>query len=436
MIAMEKNLQLGLSQETLEEIARAKAEPRELLTQRLRAWELAQNLPLPESRFTRFRKLNLGRFQTFAPATTFLPLLPQRVRDLLRREDISLLVQVNSDVVLSRPSREFREKGGLLLDLDEALRKHPDRVQPYLARLVAPDENKFAALTYAFRSGGAFVHVPEKTAIESPLFILQVITEPDLAIFTPMVVILEQEARFSYVVETFSPPLEGETLACETHEVFVGEGAEVHIGLVQNWNRSTWAVANRKARLARDGKVRWATAWMGSRLLFARQVSLLEGDGSDAEDVQVFFTDDRQHFDIATTLDHIGLHTRGEVLAKGALKERSRSIFYGMIKIEPGAQHADSYLSDHALMLNPGARADSIPGLEIEANQVRATHGATTGQIDPDQVFYLMTRGLPEKEAKKLLVEGFLEPAVSRIPIPAVKETLLELIESKWESAP
>ncbi len=423
---------LPLNADTVQEISRVHNEPAAWLQRRLEAWQRVEALPWPESRYTRFHGLNLDDFQTFVPGTSFMPLLPAHLREILRDPRNSVAVQVNAEVVLVRLSEEYRQAGVEVLDFDVALRQDPDGVAARFGSLVPPTEDRFAALVHALHSGGLFVRVPEGRTLESPLYVLHILTDPQSAVFSPTLVLAEQGSRLDLVFETLSGPAAEPALVAGTQEIFVGAGARVGIHRIENWNRKTWVALHRRAQLAPGASVQWATAWLGGRLTYSRMQTLLEGGDTQADDVQVFFADQRQHFDLSTLLDHRGLRTRGNVLAKGALRDRARSVFYGMIKIEKGAQFADSYLADHSLILNRGAHADSVPGLEIEANQVRATHGATVSRIDREKVFYLQTRGLSEEEARKTIVVGFLAPAVEKIPVAAVREHLQALLEQRW----
>ncbi len=429
---MKEMTSLPVNAQALEEIARVRTEPGDWLERRRAAWQQAETLNWPESKYTRFKGLDLQDFQTLIPATSFLPLLPPYLREVVRDERHSVVVQVNAEVALVRLSPEHREAGLEVLDFDVALRQKPELVARHFGGLIPPDEDRFVALVHALRSGGVWVQVPEGAELSTPVYLLQVVTEPRAAVFSPVVVVAGAKSRLDLVFETLSGPAAEPALVAGTQEFYVGPGARVGIHRLENWNLKTWVALHRRARLADRASVQWATAWLGGRLTYGRVHTLLAGDDTEAEDVQVFFASHRQHFDLSTLLDHQGLRTRGNVLAKGVLRDRARSVFYGMIKIEKNAQFADAYLADHSLILNRGAHADSVPGLEIEAHQVRATHGATVGRIDREKVFYLQTRGLSEDEARKTIVVGFLNPALERIPVATMRDHLQHLLEKRW----
>ncbi len=424
---------LSLKPESLKEIAQSRSEPGEWLRKRQEAWHLVETLPWPESRYTRFQGLHLEDFQTLHPATSFMPLLPAHLREVLRDPENSVVVQVNAEVALVRLSAEYQQAGVEVLDFDVAIKTRPDQIAEGFGHLIPPSEDRFVALVHALRSGGLFLRVPPGQSLSRPLYLLQVLTEPAAAVFSPTVIRVEQGSQLDLILETLSGPAAEPALVASTQEIFVEEEARVGIHLMEHWNQKTWVALHRRARLARSARVQWSTAWLGGRLTYSRMNTLLAGDDTEARDVQVFFATHRQHFDLSTLLDHQGLRTRGNVLAKGVLRDRARSVFYGMIKIEKDAQFADSYLADHSLILNRGAHADSVPGLEIEANQVRATHGATVSRIDRERVFYLQTRGLSENEAKKTIVLGFLSPALAEIPMAPLREHFAGLLEERWQ---
>ncbi len=429
---MNEGTLIPVKEQALLEIARSRSEPEVWVQRRKEAWKQAESLSWPESRYTRFRGLDLEEFHTLIPATSFLPLLPPWLREVIRNEGNSVVVQVNAEVAMVRLAPEQQQAGLEVLDFDVAVRKYPDLVAQHFGGLIPPSEDRFAALVHALRAGGLFLRVPPNQEFTAPVYLLHVLTEPQAAVFTPTLVLVGENSHLDLVFETLSGPAAKPALVAGIQEFYLDRGAHLGIHRIENWNQKTWVALHRRAKLGTEATVQWATAWLGGRLTYSRVRTDLAGDDTRAEDVQVFFASHRQHFDLSTLLDHQGLRTQGNVLAKGVLRDRARSVFYGMIKIEKHAQFADSYLADHSLILNRGAHADSVPGLEIEANQVRATHGATVGRIDREKVFYLQTRGLSENEARKTIVIGFLTPALERIPMASMRDHLQQLLEERW----
>lgn len=191
-------------------------------------------------------------------------------------------------------------------------------------------------------------------------------------------------------------------------------------------------MSNSKALCEKDAQIRWTLGYFGGKVHRSRSESIFLKDGASAEDVEVVFGNNQQKFDLVSDLSHVGQHTKGRILSNSVLRNSSESVFKGMIRIGKDAKNANAYLAGHSILLSPEAKSDAIPGLEILTNDVKATHSASVAQIDADQIFYMMTRGLSEDEAKKFIVLGFLEPAISRISSEELRETIRDIIEAKW----
>lgn len=290
-----------------------------------------------------------------------------------------------------------------------------------IGNLVPVNSNKFIALHYASIDRVLGVEFPEGLKTEKPLYIkVNVRGRGHLHILVKG----NKGSRGEIVV--FSS---GEGLYTEVIETVVDEGADIKIGSLESLDKDSVVFSSRAVKTLKHSKSQLVGAWFGGRFVMSKHLIKPLGEESQIEDVQVLLGEDSQHFDISTHLDFSAPYTKGESMIRAVLKDTARAVMYGLIDIEREAQFADAYLSEHALLLNSGARADSIPGLEIMANQVRATHGATVGPIDPEQMFYLMSRGLDEIEAKKLIVMGFFEPATSRIGIEEVRGVIHNYVE-------
>jgi len=214
-------------------------------------------------------------------------------------------------------------------------------------------------------------------------------------------------------------------------ELHVGDGASLRFVELQSWGENVWNFTHERAEVGRDANLDWIFGAIGSRLTKNFSELNLVGQGATGRMSGFYFTDHDQHLDHDTQQNHLAVHTTSDLLFKGALTDSSRSVWQGMIYVAPGAQKTDGYQANRNLVLSRKARADSIPGLEILADDVRCTHGATVGQIDRDQVFYLRTRGIPEKEAERMIVEGFFDPIMQRIPFVGVRERFQKAIEEK-----
>jgi Fe-S cluster assembly protein SufD len=253
-----------------------------------------------------------------------------------------------------------------------------------------------------------------------------------LAYFSHVLVWVDDGASLTYVHESASPTeLEGQTMHAGLVEIHVGAGANLRFVELQSWGEHVWNFTHERARVGRDSNLDWIVGALGSSLTKTFQDLDLVDRGASGRMSGFYFTDGHQHLDFDTQQNHLAPNTTSDLLYKGALIEHSRTVWQGMIYVAPGAQKTDGYQANRNLLLERTARADSIPGLEIMADDVRCTHGATVGKIDPDLIFYLRSRGVPQKEAERLVVDGFFEPIMQRIPFEGVRERFSAAIQEK-----
>jgi Fe-S cluster assembly protein SufD len=327
---------------------------------------------------------------------------------------------------------ELASKGVVFSDLETAQRQYPHLLVKILGQIVRPDEGKFAALAGALARTGAFIYVPRGVQVAEPLH--SVLWGPglNLAYFTHLLVWLEDGASLTYVHEEASPTeVGGQTLHGGIVEIHVGEEANLRFVELQSWGEHVWNFSHERILVGRDANLDWIFGAVGSHLTKNFSELDLVGEGATARMSGFYFTDGEQHLDHDTQQNHLAPHTTSDMLFKGAVKDRSRSVWQGMIYVAPGAQKTDGYQANRNLVLSPKARADSIPGLEILADDVRCTHGATVGKIDAEQVFYLQSRGIPYPDAERLIVEGFFDPIMQRIPFEGVRERFQQAILEK-----
>jgi Fe-S cluster assembly protein SufD len=275
------------------------------------------------------------------------------------------------------------------------------------------------------------VWVPDGVRLDVPVRFVQWIDRPGVATAPGSVVVLGRGASATVLEECLSSTAEGTSFVNAATEVFVGEDATLTYGHLQDWGRNVFHYSNQRACIERGGELQWIQTFLGGRVTKTNSYFDLVGPGARAFVHGFMFGDARQHFDLHTLQRHRAEHTTSDLFIKSALKDRARSVYQGMIQVAPGAQRTDAYQANRNLLLSPAARADSIPGLEILANDVRCTHGATVGTVDPEQMYYLMTRGLPGVEAQRLVVEGFFAPVLDRIPLEGVRERLRAAIQAK-----
>jgi Fe-S cluster assembly protein SufD len=286
-------------------------------------------------------------------------------------------------------------------------------------------------MTAAFSGSGVLLYVPKGLQIEQPFHSVFWGPGTGMVHFSHVLVWIEDQASATFVHEAASPTEDGQTMHAGIVEIQVGQSANLRFVEFQSWGEHVWNFTHERARIERDGNLDWVFGAVGSHLTKNFSEIDLVGQGAAGRMSGFYFTDGVQHLDHDTQQNHHSPNTTSDLLFKGALKDKSRSVWQGMIYVAPGAQKTDGYQSNPNLVLSQEARADSIPGLEIMADDVRCTHGATVGKIDPTEVFYLNSRGIPKDEAEHLIVEGFFEPVMQRIPFERVRNRLKQAIVDK-----
>ena len=301
---------------------------------------------------------------------------------------------------------------------------------PRLGELV-DDSEKFAAHNAAEWKHGLLVHVPKGVVLEQPLYVRIVSSSTGAALFWRLLVIAEPESRFTLIEEYTSTEPTLYAYSNAVVELLVEQAAKVEYVSVQNLSRETWHFASHRARVGRDAELDWVAAGFGTKRGKVRIENDLAGEGATSRVTGAYFADGEQHLDFDTFQEHIAPNTTSDFAFKGALRDEATVVWRGMIKVEKNAQRTNAYQENRNLLLSEKAHADSIPGLEIEANDVRCTHGATVGQVDRDQLFYLMARGLSRGEAERLIVRGFFTDLLDRIEFAPVREALGEALEAR-----
>lgn len=342
------------------------------------------------------------------------------------------VVQVDGVCKTSTVDEKLAKKGVLYGDLADLVREHRDIIEPHLmTRGVQMDRDRFSAWHGAFWTGGTVLYVPRNVAIDEPLYSLIGLAQEGAAELSHTLVILEEGASATLLEETSSLTPTAPGLHVGAIELLVGRGAHLRFVQLQNWNEQTWHFAHQCGRVAANGSLQWTVGGLGARLAHIHQDVHLDGKGANGEVNGVTFATGKQILSYYTQQTHHAENTHSDLLYKDVLQDRSRVVWRGMIRVEHGAQKTDGYQRNDSLILTPTARVDAIPGLEIEADDVRCTHGATAGRVDAEQVFYAMSRGINESEAMHMIVEGFFHSVYDRIPVEVVRETLSHAVEQK-----
>jgi Fe-S cluster assembly protein SufD len=303
-----------------------------------------------------------------------------------------------------------------------------------LGSLVGADD-KFTAHNAAAWKHGLLVRVPKGVELEQPLYVRVANSGNDGSLFWRLLVVAEEGARFSLIEEYASASPELRAYSNAAVELFVDQGAKLEYVSLQNLSRETWHFATHHARVERDAELDWVAGGFGSKKGKIRIQNDLAGQGATSRVTGAYFADGTQHLDYDTFQEHIAPHTTSDFAFKGALRDTATAVWRGMIRVERDAQKTNAYQENRNLLLSPDAHADSIPGLEILANDVRCTHGATLGQVDREQLFYLMARGLSRSEAERLIVRGFFQDVLDRIELEPVREALADALEARIPSA-
>ncbi len=328
-------------------------------------------------------------------------------------------------------SQDLAEKGVIFTDLRSAEQKYPQILEKVMGKIVQPREGKFAALAGALAETGALLYIPRGVQIEQPLHSILWGPGGGLAHISHLIVWLEEGASATYVHEYASPNEGKASFHAGIVEVYVGPEAALQFVELQSWGENLWNFTHERARIDRDGRIDWVFGAIGGNLTKNFAELDLVGQGSTGRMSGFYFTDGKQHLDYDSQQNHRAPHTTSDLLFKGALIDASRVVWQGMIYVAPGAMKTDGYQANRNLVLSHDARADSIPGLEILADDVRCTHGATVGKIDQNEVFYLQSRGIPKVESEKLIVEGFFDPIMQRIPFEGVRDRFQVAIHKK-----
>jgi Fe-S cluster assembly protein SufD len=419
----------------------ADGEPAWLAERRSQAWEVYERTPMPSTRLEEWRytdlkkKLELDRLSLpgMAVAPDDPKKWPKRLREAMDEdhEASGHLVIIDGHVVHADVDAALAKKGVLLCSLHEAVEKHADEVREHLAVVVAAQEGKLAALNAALWADGVFLYVPRGVRLEVPVRVTRWLSEPSAAYISRVLIVAERESQVSYVDEILSDDFAQQTLASTAVEVVARDGAQVQYVAVQRLGKGAFYQSVQRTLAGRDATLDSLNVGLGASISRVDLNARLLGPGANSDMLGLYFGDGTQHFDFNTSQDHVTPNTSSDLLYKGALDGSSRAVFRGIIRVHPGAQKTDAYQKNRNLLLSPKAHADSLPNLEIQADDVKCSHGATVGELDAEAKFYLMSRGLDRTTAERLVVLGFLGEVLSRLPLGGVSEKVTRVIEEK-----
>jgi Fe-S cluster assembly protein SufD len=401
------------------------------------AWNAFKRHSLPDTTQEAWRRTDIHHLPTdkFKLALDDQHELPAVRGDLLK----PLVADQHGGQIILTPGaakvdldEKVAQKGVIFTDLRTAEQNHPDLLARMIGKTVNVEEGKFSALAGALAQNGVVLYVPRGVVVEEPLHSVLWGPGANLAHVSHILVFVDEGASVTYVHESASPDdMASNSMHAGIVEIQVMQNASMRFVELQSWGRHVWNFSHERARVERGGNLDWIFGAIGSRLTKNFSELDLAGEGAQGRMSGFYFTDGTQHLDHDTQQNHFAPHTTSDLLFKGALKGKSRSVWQGMIYVAPGAQKTDGYQANRNLVLSEGARADSIPGLEILADDVRCTHGATVGKLEQEPLFYLKSRGISQAEAEKIVVEGFFDPIFQRIPFEGVRERFQEYIANK-----
>ncbi len=359
------------------------------------------------------------------------------------------LLMMGSSVVHIFIPENLSKKGLIISSVHDAFKNNSELLKKYFTdNKIDYSEDRFLTLGLSAFQSGFFIYIPKNLVIEEPIRIVYSLKDDYTSSICRNIVISDVGSKATIVQELYSSSTirsdlnpeeekENKNQQCyfEVLECNVKPTAELEFITLQAMDSSTVCISGRKAFVEQDGQMSWYSGMFGTQLCRFKTDNVMKGPGASSDDIEIIFGTDNQLFDISSNLDHSGFSTRGKVLVKSIVKDSSKSLFKGMIKIRKNAQASESYLAGHAILLNKGAQAEAIPGLEIETNEVKATHSASVSQIDEEQIFYLMCRGLDRESAKREIINGFVEP-LSRKMGPFIRAWISYLFENKWTGKP
>ena len=419
--------------------ARNEGGPAWLRDWRARAYDAFESLPLPTTQLEEWRYTDPSRLKWdkvgLAPSAS-ADMVPAAQHEWLRsRTAAGRVLQIGPHVASVELDESLRAQGVVLADLAVAAETHAGLVEKYLGSALRSDTDRFTALNGAFWQAGIFLYVPRGVRIEQPIRVLRHLPEAGFAYATRTLIVAEEGSHVGFVEEMDSRDFDRPTFSSSGVEVIAGNAANVQYVALQRYGRNVNHLATQRTIAGRDADVDTLVVNLGGNVARVDLAASLEGPGSRSDLLGLYFGRGDQHFDHSTRQDHKVPHASSDLLYKGALTDKAHAVFRGLIKVWPKAQRTDAYQTNRNLILSDRAEAVSLPNLEIEADDVRCSHAATVGQLDEEELFYIMSRGISRHDAERLVVFGFFGEVLDRLPLPGVVEELRDAIAQRITAA-
>ncbi|MGW8265246.1 MAG: Fe-S cluster assembly protein SufD [Longimicrobiales bacterium] len=417
-------------------------EPRWLRERRMHAWEVYEDTPMPSTRSEEWRytdltkKLDLAALEwpNLVECEDDFGACPEGLQAAMLADHAASghIWEIDGIIFHEDLDESLKQKGVVLTSLRKAVDSQAELLQAHLAtEALPPEEGKFEALNAALWTDGILLYVPKGVRLELPVRVTRWASQEGVALFSRTLIVAEPGSQVSFVDEVLSEDMEKQTFVSNAVEVIARDGAQVQYVSLQRLGHGAFYQSSQRTLAQRDSTLDTLNVSMGASTSRVDLNARLLGPGANSDMLGLYFGDDHQHFDHNTSQDHLAPNTASDLLYKGALDAASRSVFRGIIRVHPEAQKTDAYQTNRNLLLSDHARADSLPNLEIRADDVKCSHGATVGQLDEEARFYLMSRGLSREQAERLVVMGFLGEVLSRLPLGGVVEKVTSVIESK-----
>lgn len=439
-------LQKGVSEELIRQISADKNEPEWMLEHRLQSLKIFLEKPLP-TWGADLSKLDLDDIIYYARpgthnATTWeeVPLEIRNVYDRLgipeaeRKMLAGVGAQYESETVYHNLKKEWEELGVIFLDMDDAVRTHPDIVQKYFMKCVPNTDHKFAALHGAVWSGGTFLYVPKNVKVKDPLQAYFRMNAKNMGQFEHTLIVVEEGADVHYIEGCSAPKYGSHALHAGLVEIFVKPSAKCRYSSVENWSRDTYNLNTKRAVVERDATMEWIGGNMGSGVTMLYPCSMLVGEGARCDHMAIAFANKGQWQDTGAKVFHLAPHTSSKVISKSISKDGGTAVYRGQLKVAPHAHDCTANVECDALLLDEISRTDTIPDIQIRNNDVTIAHEATVGKLSEEDLFYLMSRGISKDDARAMIVNGFIEPIVRLLPLEYAVE-MNRLIELEMEGS-
>jgi Fe-S cluster assembly protein SufD len=432
---MPERMLTQLDADLLEERYDNSSQPSWLAARRADALEAFNRAELPTTKSEEWRYTDPSRLKwdrvAIASADTGADDMDAALQSAVELGHSARVVQSGARIAGIEISAELSAQGVVVMDLAIAAREHGELIRTHLGAAASHDIDKFAAANAALWTAGVFILVPRGVTISQPIRIIRYIDEAGLAYFPRTLIIADERCDVGVVEEFVSPDFEQPAFSCGVAEIFAGAAAKVQYVALQRWGRNVHHLGMQRTHAQRDSKLDTLVVNLGASVARVDLAASLKGPGARSDMLGLYFAQEGQHFDHNTRQNHEVPHAVSDLLYKGALDGNGRSIFRGLIKVYPKAQRTDAYQTNRNLILSRSAEATSLPNLEIEADDVRCSHAATVGQLDEEELFYIMSRGIARRDAERLVVFGFFGEVLNRLPLPEVVRELRAAIAKK-----